>query len=176
MTTEYLHRPSGILMHPHTPDGHISVESSHYSSVPANATGDGFVPAILGFVFGLQYSRRNPGQCFEAIELNLLVADEILALLSTIYYPTHFSNFLIVQDDITNIISAVQAYCAYEEFINNFSAIWSLQGLTELMLRCLSGGVSEGYSIVMDFINSDSDFYVMVPIGRIVGIIFDVEL
>ena len=104
------------------------------------------------------------------------MVDEILALLELIYIPTHFSNLMIIQDDITNIISAVQAYCSYEELINNFSAIWSVQGLTELMLRCLSGGVTEGYSIVMDFINSGTTFYVMVPVGRIFGIIFDLEL
>ena len=47
----------------------------------ASTTGDGFVPIILGLVYGLQYNKRSPGNCYESIELSLILIDEMLALL-----------------------------------------------------------------------------------------------
>ena len=51
------------------------------------------VALLLGFVYGLQYNMKIPGICYESLELNLIVADEVLELLQNeIYLPWNWGN------------------------------------------------------------------------------------
>lgn len=50
-------------------------------------TGDGFLPVCLGFVYGMQYNKRGPTECYETIMLNLLTLDEMITYGAQIYLP-----------------------------------------------------------------------------------------
>ena len=68
---EFMHKPSGILINQHKRIGE--------SVIPSNTTGDGIVPIILGYIYGMQFNKNGASNCFQAVELNLIVIDEILA-------------------------------------------------------------------------------------------------
>ena len=47
-------------------------------------TKDDFYSLVLGLVYGLQYNKRVPGTCYETIELNMILIDEMLSLLTNL--------------------------------------------------------------------------------------------
>ena len=83
IATEILHNSTSGLIVKATAD-QVGDGTSLDLSIdkPASNTGNGFIPICLGFVYGMQQNTRNPGLCYETIELDLLVIDEALALIS----------------------------------------------------------------------------------------------
>jgi len=58
-------------------------------------TGNGVIPSILGFIYGVQYNKRGPTECYESIMLNLLTLDEMLKYGDTIYLPENWINIAV---------------------------------------------------------------------------------
>ena len=78
-----------------------------FKAVPESTTGDTFVAAVLGFIYGIQYNKRKPGLCYESIELSLIIVDEILAIVTNeVYMPWNWANLGLAINDLIDIIAA----------------------------------------------------------------------
>ena len=98
--------------------------------IPSSTTGDGIVPIILGFIYGMQYNKNGQSDCFQAIELNLILIDEILLYVQTIYMPSNWANLGMTYKNAVDISASIQNYCMLEILINKLVGLFSYQGLT----------------------------------------------
>ena len=76
---------------------------------------------MLGFIFGLQYKLNTnflPGTCYETIELNIILINEMLALVGNLTEDiTKFSNLALVYNDLVDVAASIQANCNIEDLI-----------------------------------------------------------
>ena len=95
-----MHTSTGLL----ATKNPLSVKATELS---ASTTGDGAIPIILGLVYGFQYNKRSPGNCYESIELSLILIDEILALVSNFAEPQNWSNLALVGNDLIDVSASI---------------------------------------------------------------------
>ena len=80
---------------------------------------------ILGFIYGLQYSKRGPSSCYESVELLLMTSDEFLMYLPFFYMPQKWANLGIAQKDIVDFAAAISTNCNTEVLVNSAMSLFS---------------------------------------------------
>ena len=107
-------------------------------------TGNGFIPVCLGFIYGLQYNKRGPTECYESIMLNLLTLDEMVTWGAEIYLPQNWINFAVAGQDFVNAAASISDRCEADVFLVKFAEICSIEGLTQLGLRIMGALLQQG--------------------------------
>ena len=144
-------------------------------NLPTDNTGNGFIPIVLGFVFGMQQNKRLPGICYETIELNLILIDEALGLVYKFTNPLTWTNLALIYNDFIHVNTAISANCNFEKIVTTLGGFFSLEGILEFIASNIFSGLDYIF-VVLDFLSADTDFYKAAGVGTIVSIIWNFKL
>ena len=76
--------------------------------------------------------------CYESVELDLVIIDEMLQLLIGIYIPENWYKIVYVGKDIVDLFATIENYCKMELFASNVIETFSVQGVSGLASRIIS--------------------------------------
>ena len=66
---------------------------------------------FLGFVYGLQYDTKAPGECFNNLENSILALDTLYQLWWLVLLPTEWPKVMLAQQDMVTVVSALYGNC-----------------------------------------------------------------
>lgn len=66
---------------------------------------------LLGFAYGLQYDAHRQGNCYNAIESDILNIDTMLQLLGNAYLPENWADIMLSAQDFNDLQAAIFANC-----------------------------------------------------------------
>ena len=135
----------------------------------------GLQGTVLGFLYGMQFDKKRPTECYSAVETQSSGFLTLGSLLENLVDPANWASIALTGNILTTIYSTVLSKCKIYQFSVTITKQLS-EGVSGLAARVGGGLISEIPEAFVNYSNAETDFQRGAALGSVFALTVDYYL
>ena len=135
----------------------------------------GLQGTVLGFLYGMQFDKKRPTECYSAVETQSSGFLTLGSLLEDLVNPASWAGIALTGNILTTIYSTVLNKCKVYQFAVTITKQIT-EGVSGLAARVGGGLISEIPDAFVSYSNARTDFERGTPLGIVFSLALDYHL